>query len=174
MKKVNNLTAKAKTLAQLVINTAEQYQQSDDQQKSLLETTVGAAIWYLPSLGHQLFSQKISKRALESLENNPETTKLVEEHGTPRKVAGRLLYTQYLEEIKSNPEVLKDLYLTQFGKYNLVLKEENRGLMKHQKVDTFVSEEYAYQQAGIELVDFSEDQYRAFKRGTVRKKVEMA
>jgi len=170
MIKESNLNFKSETLAQLIINTAEQYKKSDRGQKSLLETLVGAGIWYLPSTGLKLFNQKISKVALQSLKDNSEGTNLVEEHGIPRKVAGRLLYTKHLEEIKKNPLIVKELYLNQFGKFNLVLKQENGNLVKHQKVDVFENEEAAYQKAKIELVYFSDEDYQVFKRKKRKKK----
>jgi len=157
------LYLRTQTLAQLIINTADQYYNSSESQKSLLETLIGAGIWYLPSHGVNLFSGKISIQAMISLEIDPYTTKLVEEHGIPRKVAGRLLYTTYLEDLKKNPDLLRELYVEKFGRFNLVLSEENRSLMRYQRVDQFINEEAAYQQAGIQLMDFSEENYREYK-----------
>ncbi len=74
-------------LHQIIESTSEFYFNSNlnKGQTGLYDTIIGAALWYLPS-GVELFSGKISKRALESLENNPMTTKLVEEHSFPRKM----------------------------------------------------------------------------------------
>ena len=157
------LEKRALVLSQLILNTQEVYRNAEESEKGLLETLVGAAIWYLPNLP-ELFNQKISKAALESLEEKPSKTRLVEEHAIPRKVAGRLLYTRYLEELEKDPSSLVRLYLDFFGRYNLVLKPENDRLKKFQRTAVFTTEEEAYKKADIELVDFSEKDYRAYKR----------
>lgn len=157
------LEKRALVLSQLILNTQEVYRNAEESEKGLLETLVGAAIWYLPNLP-ELFNQKISKAALASLEENPSRTRLVEEHAIPRKVAGKLLYTKYLEELEKDPNTLVRLYLDFFGRYNLVLKPENDRLRKYQRAAVFTTEEEAYQKADIELVDFSEADYRAYKR----------
>lgn len=158
-----HLEKRALVLSQLILNTQEVYRNAEESEKGLLETLVGAAIWYLPNLP-ELFNQKISKAALASLEENPSKTRLVEEHAIPRKVAGRLLYTRYLEELEKDPSSLVRLYLDFFGRYNLVLKPENDRLKKFQRTAVFTTEEEAYKKADIELVDFSEADYRAYKR----------
>jgi hypothetical protein len=154
---------RALVLAQLILSTEEVYQNAEEAEKGLLETLVGAAIWYLPNLP-ELFNQKISKAALASLEEKPTQTRLVEEHAIPRKVAGRLLYSKYLEDLKRDPHTLGRLYLDFFGRYNLVLKPENDRLRKYQRTAVFTTEEEAYKKADIELVDFSEAEYREYKR----------
>lgn len=154
---------RAMVLAQLILSTAEVYQDAENTEKGLLETLVGAGIWYLPNLP-ELFNQKISKAALNSLKDNPIKTRLVEEHAIPRKVAGKLLYTKYLEDLKRDPHTLGRLYLDFFGRYNLVLKPENDRLRKYQRTAVFTTEEEAYKKAEIELVDFSESDYREYKR----------
>jgi hypothetical protein len=88
----------------------------------------------------------------------------VEEHAIPRKVAGRLLYTTYVEELEKDPNTLTRLYLDFFGRYNLVLKSEYDRLRKVQRTTVFTTEEEAYKKADIELVEFSEANYRAYKR----------
>lgn len=158
-----NLETRALMLSQLIINSAELYHTSEEGERGLLETLVGAAIWYLPNQV-ELFNEKISKEAMISLETNPHETKLVEEHAIPRKVAGKFLFTKYLEDLRKDPCLMVRLYLESFGRYNLVLKEENDRLKKYQKAHVFVNEEVAYHLAGIELIDFSYSEYQEFKR----------
>lgn len=158
-----NLEKRALLLSQMILNTADLYHASEEGERGLLETLVGAAIWYLPNHA-QLFNGKISQAALISLKANPGQTKLVEEHAIPRKVAGRQLYTVYLQELQNNPEMIIRLYQDSFGRYNLVLKEENDRLKKYQRAEVFVNEGEAYRQAGIELVDFSYQEYQEFKK----------
>lgn len=127
-------------------------------QKDLLETILGAAIWYMPN-GKILFSGKISEKALELIRQDT-TVKLVEEHGFPRKVAGNRLFNEHLEEVKSDFNNFEKLFIDKFGRYNLVLKEENLRLKKFQKVDNFISEKESYQLAEIKLVSPTADDYK--------------
>ena len=146
-------------------------------QRGLFETVIGATIWYLPG-GGELFSRRISVQALRSLESNPKETKLVEEHSFPRKVGGRFLYEKFREtDGKITMQQLQDFYVNKLGKFNLVLKSENDALKKYQKIEnmnlgehSFLEfcetnlEAHTYSQAGIELVDFPLEKYKEFKR----------
>ena len=154
---------RALVLAQLILSTEEVYQNAEEAEKGLLETLVGAGIWYLPNLP-ELFNQKISKAALASLEKKPTQTRLVEDHGIPRKVAVKLLYTKYMDDLKRDPHTLGRLYLDFFGRYNLVLLPEIERLRSYHRAAVFTTEEEAYKKADIELVDFSEADYREYKR----------
>lgn len=158
-----NLEKRGLLLSKLILNNAELYKNSASDEQGLLETLVGAGIWYLPNTP-ELFAGKISLAALEQLGVNPFTTKLVEEHAIPRKVAGQMLFTTYLEDLKRDPAVLVQLYLERFGKYNLVLKEENDRLKRFQRTGVFTSEAEAYASAGIILTNFSYEEYQEFKR----------
>jgi len=129
----------------------------DEGQKGLIETLLGAGIWYLPT-GKELFSGKISKAALSEIETNY-SLKLVEEHGYPRKVAGKSLFHEHLNELISDSNKLYNLYLDKMGRFNLVLKEENNRLKKFQKTQIFKTEEEAYMSAGIELVMVEQHHY---------------
>ncbi len=171
-----NLTERASVLAQLVVLTSSLYEKENlsEGQKGLLETIIGAGIWYLPS-GVELYSGYISKSALESLRKDPMNTKLVEEHSYPRKLAAAsLLKKEVIEEVRKNEGHLRELYTRSFGCFNLVLKSENDRLKKYQKKGVFQSEEQSYREAGIELVPFSPEKYQEFKRyKSGRKKSEM-
>lgn len=155
---------KAELLSKVVILTSDLYHNGEltKAQKGLLETIIGAGIFYLPK--KSLYSGYISKAALIQLETDPQNTKLVEEHSFPRKIAGKKLYTDFLQEIKENPDGLKELYINRLGRYNLVLKSENDGLKKWQKDGTFIDEETAYKEAKIELVPFPNEKYKAFNK----------
>lgn len=152
----NKSLDKFKILAQTIINTAGLYKEAEvannETQKGLLETLIGAGIWYLPS-GKDLYSGFISSAALESLQLNPRT-KLVEEHPYPRKVAGRDCYSRYLDEIKANPVHFYELFKTKFGIWNYVLQSENKRLTKYAKTHNFIDWQTSYDQAGIHLVEF--------------------
>ena len=160
---MEKLEKKAQVMAEMIIQTAKIYHASEESEKGLMETLVGAGIFYLPN--HPgLFNNKISKEAWVQLQTKPEKLKLVAEHAIPRKVAGRLLYTKYLPLLQENPLAMVELYEKYFGRYNLVLKEENDRLRKFQKAQVFVSEEEAYALAGIELVDFTYEEYLEFQK----------
>jgi hypothetical protein len=158
-----NLETRAALLSQLICNNAALYQASAPGEQGLLEVLIGNAIFFLPNTP-ELYSGKISEQALASLQSNLSGTKLVEEHGIPRKVAGRLLFTTYLEDLRKDPKALERLYLEQFGRYNLVLKKETDRLRKFQRASVFTSEESSYAQAGIVLQDFSLEAYQDYKR----------
>jgi len=58
-----------------------------------------------------------------------------------------------------------DRYLTAYGKFNYVLPEENKRLVKFQKTHLFVSPQHAYQQAGIRLIELSRPLLKAIVAG---------
>ncbi len=153
------LEKRAYVLAKVVDCVSDLYHNCDldEGQKGLIETLLGAGIWYLPS-GKELFSGKISRAALLKITNN-QTINLVEEHGFPRKVAGKTLFHEHLDNLKTDPRTLYNLYLDKMGRYNLVLKEENNQLKKFQKTQIFISEEEAYLSAGIDMVPVEQHHY---------------
>jgi hypothetical protein len=161
-----NLKERAEILSQLIIVASTIYKKDNlsEGQRGLLETIIGAGIWYLPS-SVDLYSGFISIAALESLENDPHNTKLVEEHSFPRKLAAEMLFkSEIVEKLKTENEHLEELYQNKFGRFNLVLKTENDKLKKFQKKGVFVNENEAYKLAGIELTAFSKERYQEFKR----------
>lgn len=157
------LQEKAQVLSQLIHLTSELYNNATPAQKGLLETLIGAGIWYLPSDRKILYSGKISKAAYVRLMSDP-STKLCEEHGHPRKVAGRALYRDYDNQLDPNGDKLVALYIELYGKFNYVLKEENGKLSKHQRAEVFVDEVTAYQNAGIELVSVTYDEIEKLRK----------
>ena len=161
-----NLKERAEILSQLVILASTIYKKDNisEGQRGLLETIIGAGIWYLPS-SIDLYSGYISNAALESLESDPHNTKLVEEHSFPRKLAAEMLFKlEVVEKLISNNEHLEELYQNKFGRFNLVLKSENDKLKKFQKKGVFVNEDEAYKLAEIKLTAFSKERYQEFKR----------
>jgi hypothetical protein len=153
------LSKRAKVLSDTVIAISEIYHSDalDEGQKGMLETLIGAGIWYLPS-SKKLFSGMISNEALNRIRLDS-CVKLVEEHGFPRKVAGKKLLSEHLEELKIDDRKLEELYTNKMGKFNLVLKEENNRLKKFQKTSIFIDESAAYNSAGIELIPAQDIDY---------------
>jgi hypothetical protein len=165
---MNQLALKEKTevLSRILLLTKDLYQKGGltDGQRGLMETLIGAGIWYLPS-STELYSGYISKKALASIQNDPSGTQLVEEHAFPRKMAGQFLYSMTNEDnLTPDGNWLEKLYRNRFGKFNLVLKSENYKLKKFQKKGVFIDEETAYALAEIELTPFSAEEYLNFKK----------
>ena len=153
------LSKRAKVLSDTIIAISEIYHSDvlDEGQKGMLETLIGAGIWYLPS-SKKMFSGMISIEALNRIRLDS-SVKLVEEHGFPRKVAGKKLLSEHLEELKINDRKLEELYSNKMGKFNLVLKDENNRLKKFQKTSVFIDESAAYESAEIELVPVQDIDY---------------
>jgi hypothetical protein len=171
------LNERSIVLYEILKSTVDKYFDSklNSGQRGLYETSIGAAIWYLPS-GITLYTGKISKSAYQSIKRNDSDIKLVEEHFFPRKLGGRYLYELFKANKVLDVPSLVEIYTTVLGRFNLVLKSENNKLKKWQKVENFNGfsildftdtskiEEYSYGNAGIELVDFSVNDYAAFKK----------
>jgi hypothetical protein len=137
-------------------------------QGQLLETVIGAAIWYLPDV-FQLWTGKASTLAVKSLKAG-DLKNVSKDHETPRKVAARRLLG-LSDELLSADNVYR-LYTECFGRFNLVTKAENRLLMRFQRADVFISPDQAYIAAGIELVD-AFDLPEARKRVGILKKAKL-
>jgi hypothetical protein len=124
--------------------------ETTETQKALLETVVGAAIWYLYQ-PRTLWTGRISEAAHAALPlGNP-----TRDHEYPRKMAGRELFRMTEKSISA--EAILNLYLTKFGRFNLVTSDENKRLVKYQKGDQFVTAEMCYESAGIRLMEAAED-----------------
>lgn len=156
------LEDRAQMLSQLIINNAELYQASQEPEQRVLEMLIGDAVRYLPHT-QELFSGKISKQAFEKMQSKAQYTRLVEYCVTPRSVLARLLFTQYLEELKKDPFALISLYYGHLGKYHLILSEENEELRRLHRSSKLVGVEKIQAIAGIEWMDFSYEAYQKFK-----------
>ena len=132
---------KFKIFYQTVKQLAPLYREASAPQKQFLETTMGAAIFYLPTIKAEHFTGQISEEAKQ-------TGEYVQEHLYPRKwVAQQLLQNPPESEAECIWE-MNTKYLT----YNITTKAENRRLVPHQKVGVFVSPAHSYELAGITLV----------------------
>lgn len=127
---------------------------------------VGAAIWYFPQ-SDELWTGMISVDALRAFMGTAgsKVVKLTKDHHYPRKVAAAELFSLNWASINDPAEEVLRRYLDCYGKFNLVLPEENKRLVKHQKTHSFVSPEHAYGQAGIELKQLSRPLLKAIKAG---------
>ncbi len=144
------LTQRCEVLAEVVLALRRVYQGEkdvSDTQKHLLQTIIGAAIWYLPACDG-LFSGWISANALEEWKKNGKrVATLTKEHRYPRKHAGADLLKAKGSEL-SGKEIL-DRYKRRWGRYNFVTKKENRSLVPFQRKS--MSAKRCYRAANIVL-----------------------
>lgn len=138
------LHEKCQALHEMIVGVSEYYEISSKAQKIFIETTIGAAIWYLPKNKKILFTGKISLDALAKNERS-------EDHFYPRKIAAREL----LERAQKNTVTdVVELFLEKYGRYNYVSKSENKNLIKYQKLNNFVNSEESYKRANVTLVKY--------------------
>ena len=164
----NKILDKADVIARTVMSQQDFYFSEDcnENHKQLLETMIGAAIWYLPQ-GKELWTGDISidslKRIFESDEPNKIT--LTKDHHYPRKVAAAELFKLEWSTFLSPAEEVLQRYQNIYGRYNLVLPEENKRLVKYQKGIIFTSPEDSYRKAGINLRNITKEQLNQIKKG---------
>ncbi len=84
---------KAEVIARTVISQQPFYKSVDcnENHRQLLETMVGAAIWYLPQ-GKDLWTGEISIDAIKKLSETHQLGSLTKDHNYPRKVAASELF----------------------------------------------------------------------------------
>lgn len=66
------------------------------------------------------------------------------------------MFNEHLCELVENTDALYNLFLKKFGRYNIVLKEENLQLRRFQTTKLFISEDEAYKLSGTELVNLED------------------
>ena len=172
----NIVLDKAEVIARTVMSQQSFYfsEECNKNHRQLLETMIGAAIWYLPQ-GKELWTGNISIDALKKLfeSENPNKVTLTKDHHYPRKVAaGELFKLDWSKFSKPAEEVLKR-YQSLYGRFNFVLPEENKKLVQYQKGHVFVNPEDSYRQASIDLRKISQEQLNRIRKGD-RKLAELA
>jgi hypothetical protein len=134
-------------------------------QRQLIETTVGAAIWYLPQ-GNDLWTGKISEAGLRA--HHPaspgQPRALTKDHHYPRKLTAARLLSLNWATVSDPAAELLTRYKKEYGTFNLVLKDENRRLMKYQRHRVFEDPAQAYASAGITLLEISRDELADARR----------
>ena len=152
------LLERADVVARTVISQQAFYQsdQCSPNQRQLLETMVGAAIWYFPQ-SDELWTGMISLDALRAFAgtSEPKAVKITKDHHYPRKVAASELLALDWTTIANPAAEVLERYLNRYGRFNLVLPEENKRLVKYQKTRSFVSPDHSYASAKIELIELS-------------------
>ena len=165
------LQERADVVARTVMSQQDFYRsdQCSPNQRQLLETMVGAAIWYFPQ-SDELWTGMISVDALKAFVGSadPKGVKLTKDHHYPRKVAASELLALDWSLIDSPANEVLQRYLDRYGRFNYVLPEENKRLVKYQKTHSFVSPEQSYASAGIELIQLSLPLLKEIQAGHVQ------
>ena len=148
-------------VASLITAMRPVYEAANAQQRALLETIVGAAIWYIPKPVHA-WTGRISHGALMAFhpESGNSRPRLSEEHVYPRKVAARLL----LSDLDLTGESMAHQFREKYGRVHFITSEENKAVQRHQRVGVFKSPDEAYALAGIKFIELPEDALRKVKR----------
>jgi hypothetical protein len=123
------------------------YAVSSESAKHFIETTIGAAIFYLPAGKTTCWSGLVS----ESIFNDSTLSKVVE-HEYPRKIAAKELLSIDWSKFDEPATELKRLYYEKYGRFNYVSKTENTKLREFQKEGTFSDPMTAYAGCNIKLV----------------------
>ncbi len=160
-KREAKLQEQCDVVSAMIIAMRPVYEAASSQQRALLDTIVGAAIWYIPKPVHA-WTGNISRCALLSF--HPDSgnlrPKLSEEHVYPRKVAARLL----LSDPTLTGRSMAHLFCEKYGRVHLITPEENKAVQPHQRVSVFSSPEEAYALAGIRFVMVPEAALRRVKK----------
>ena len=87
------LRIKCEALADLITGVQKNYKTATPEQKAFIETTIGAALWYLPELENS-FSGYISVNLLEQFKIGNQ--KISKDHLYPRKISAQELNEGFL------------------------------------------------------------------------------
>ena len=155
------LREQCEVVASLITVMRPVYESASPRQRALLETILGAAIWYIPK-PVRAWTGQISRGALQAFhpDSGNGRPRLSEEHVYPRKVAARLL----LSDMSLTGESMANQFREKYGRVHFVTSEENKAVQRHQRVGVFTSPDAAYALAGIAFVEFSDDELRKVKK----------
>lgn len=155
-KHIGRCDALARATIQLQLIYADE--NTSDDQRGFLETTIGAGLWYISSKG--VPTNKVSKEMLKDYHPDSGVTnpKHTEDHEYPRKVAAKEMLEKDWSNVEKPEFELFTLYSEKYGRVNFVTSTENKRLTKFQKVGVFTTPERAYEQAGIKLIEVTDEE----------------
>lgn len=161
------LKLRCNTIAEVVRALAPVHSRSEHAtQIDLLETLIGASIWYLPTLPKELWTGTISIGAIESCSptsgNGP--VRLSQEHVVPRKIAACRLLAHPRRDDAEFPEIVEQMFFDELGKFRYVTTSENKRLVAHQRKEKYTNPDAAYEQAGVRFLSISPDELRQLRR----------
>ena len=149
-------------LASLISGIKGEYNKetTSEYQKAFIETTIGAALWYLPEPEYS-FAGYISKNCLESLKE--EKPKISKEHIFPRKLSAKSLL---IEKVNLDGNQLFELYIKKYCKLCYITPEENKKATKYQKDGDFDPKNLlkVYNETGIELIKISSKEFEVLRK----------
>jgi hypothetical protein len=160
-KREAKLVEQCSVVAALITAMRPVYDGANERQQALLETIIGAGIWYIPK-PVRAWTGRISKGALQAFhpDSGVERPRLSEEHVYPRKVTARLL----LADASLNGQSLVEQFREKYGRVHLITSEENKAVQPFQRVGVFKSPDEAYASAGITLIDLPDEALRKVKK----------
>jgi hypothetical protein len=163
---LEKLRLRCQTLAALIPPLHREYQAAKhDTQRHLIETLIGAGLWYLPKV-NGLWTGLISTTALEQcLKGAFATRRPSEEHLVPRKIAARHLLDLTLHDLDKLAAEIERRYLCVYVRFHFVTSTENKILVQHQRSDVFENPAVTYERAGVSFRRVSEVELRAARRG---------
>ena len=132
--------AKFEAFLWMLQSLAPQYRQSTPEQKAFIETTIGAALFYLPQSKDKHFTGKVSMGVVIG-------GRACKEHLYPRKWSAQQLLLDPPNDTQTLIALCDDMFL----RYNHTTAQENKKLVPYQKTDVFTTPEEAYSQAGVLL-----------------------
>jgi hypothetical protein len=126
---------------------------TNDDEKRYIETTIGAAIYYLPHEHNRLWSGLVSEAAIK--DHHPESgspkPRLTRDHFYVRKRAARDLLNQEWRLDEQSVKRIMQLFQEKYGRFHYVTPTENSRLRQHQERDD-ATPDHAYEAAGIRLI----------------------
>ena len=155
------LDEKCSVLADTIAAIRPVYSKATGQQKVLIETMIGAALWYIPKPS-SAWTGRISVGALKMFHpgSGIQKPRFSEEHVYPRKVAARLL----LEHHSLDGTNLSALFREKFGRLHFITSEENKSVQPYQRVAVFTTPDDAYGKAGIVLIEVADAELPLIKK----------
>jgi hypothetical protein len=155
------LEEQCEVVAALIVAMRPVYRSATASQRALLETIIGAAIWYIPKPA-RAWTGKISLGALKAFHptSGLERPRSSEEHVYPRKVAARLL----LEDESLTGATLAELFRERYGRVHFITSEENKAVQPFQRASVFSTPDEAYVRAEITLIGLTDAELRLVKR----------
>lgn len=128
-------------------------------QRHFIETTIGAAIWYIPAPSNA-WTGYISIEAIKVLIKRRTKLALSQEHVIPRKIAAKEL----LKRPISDKKVMQS-FLERYCKIHYVTPRENKMLVRLQRHPKFIASSRTYGKVGIKLIKISPGQFQQIKHG---------
>jgi hypothetical protein len=160
-KREAKLREQCQIMASLIVAIRPVYAAATPNQRALLETIIGAGLWYVPKASNA-WTGKVSVGALRVFhpDSGISSPRLSEEHVYPRKVAAR----QLLEDLSLTNETMTTLFQEKYGRVHLITSEENKAVQRHQRVGVFSTPDEAYLLAGITFAELSLEELRQVKK----------